>query len=149
MGETLTDIARRYHTTVNALVSESNIGNSNKMNSGAKLNTVMKKHFRNFSIIILLIPLIGFLSFSGKPQDTGYTPKDGFVPDKETAIRIAEVILAPIYGDAIKEQKPLNVELKNDSVWVVTGTLNSDLGGVAHIEIRKSDCKILHVEHGK
>ncbi len=37
-----------------------------------------------------------------------------------------------------------------DTVWVVEGTLSAGYdGGVAHIEIRKKDCMILKVIHGK
>ena len=29
----------------------------------------------------------------------GYVPKNGFVPDEKTAIKIAEAVLFPIYGE--------------------------------------------------
>jgi hypothetical protein len=75
-------------------------------------------------------------------------PDSGFVPDEKTAIKIAEAIWYPIYGDEIYDEKPFKAELK-DSVWIVRGTLNYDVGGVAYIEIQKCDCKILKVKHGK
>ncbi len=80
--------------------------------------------------------------------DNSFLPDNGFVPDEKTAIKIAEAIWYPIYGNEIFEEKPFKAELK-DSVWIVRGTLNYDVGGVAYIEIQKRDCKILKVTHGK
>jgi len=46
----------------------------------------------------------------------------GVVSDKETAIRITEAILSPIYGKkAIRGQRPYQVTLK-DGKWTVDGT---------------------------
>ena len=73
-----------------------------------------------------------------------------YVPNEETAIKIAEAIWLPIYGEGIYNQKPYIVSLLKDSVWVVEGTLaKNKRGGVAYIEIQKKDCKILKVIHGK
>ena len=73
-----------------------------------------------------------------------------YVPNEETAIKIAETIWWSIYGEKIYDQKPYTVSLLKDSIWVVTGTLaENKRGGVAYIEIQKSDCKILKVTHGK
>ena len=42
------------------------------------------------------------------------------------------------------------VSLKDDSIWIVTGTLaENKRGGVAYIEIQKKDCKILKVTNRK
>ncbi|MBE4948323.1 YbbC/YhhH family protein [Chryseobacterium culicis] len=73
-----------------------------------------------------------------------------YVPDGETAKRIAEAIWLPIYGEDIYKQKPYLSSLSGDSIWVVKGTLPKNYrGGVVYIEIRKRDCKILKVTHGK
>ena len=44
----------------------------------------------------------------------------GVVADKETAIRIAEAILSPVYGEeAIREQRPYQVTLKTENgLWM-------------------------------
>jgi hypothetical protein len=78
------------------------------------------------------------------------TPKDGFVPNEETAIQIAVVVWTPIYGkENIERQKPYKAWLK-DGVWHVAGNLPKNMaGGVAIAEIQKSDAKILRVRHGK
>ena len=72
-----------------------------------------------------------------------------YVPDGETAIKIAEAIWLPIYGKKIYDNRPFIAKLRDSSVWVVEGTLNSAKGGVPYMEIQKSDCKILKVFHGK
>jgi len=73
-----------------------------------------------------------------------------YVPDKETAIKIAEAIWYPIYGKKIYEEKPFVARLENPGVWIVEGTLKEyEVGGVAYIEIQRKDCKILKVTHGK
>lgn len=78
-----------------------------------------------------------------------YVPAEGFVPTKETAIRIAVAVWEPIYGASqIAEQRPFKARLEN-GVWIVEGTLHSELGGVAIAEIAKSDGRVLRVSHGK
>jgi len=80
----------------------------------------------------------------------GYVPHEGFVPDADTAVKIAEAVWAPIYGtEAIEGQKPFNARLVGD-VWVVEGTLPPDyLGGVVEAEISRKDGCVLWVSHGK
>lgn len=79
-----------------------------------------------------------------------YKPAEGFVPNAETAVRIAIAVWEPIYGrDNIEGQKPIRAELK-DGIWYVSGTLPAGLrGGVAEAEIAKLDGRILRVSHGK
>jgi hypothetical protein len=79
-----------------------------------------------------------------------YIPPAGYVPDAETAIRIAVAVWEPIYGKKqIESEKPYQATLKN-GVWIVEGSLPDDaLGGVAVAEISKSDGTILRVTHGR
>lgn len=72
-----------------------------------------------------------------------------YVPTEEVAVKIAEAIWLPIYGEKILKYKPYKATLKDKKVWIVTGTLSKGLGGTPYIEIQKSDCKILVVTHGK
>ncbi len=72
-----------------------------------------------------------------------------YVPTEEVAMKIAEAVWLPIYGEKILKYKPFKATLKDNKVWIVTGTLNKGLGGTPYIEIQKSDCKILKVTHGK
>ena len=116
-------------------------------------------------IIGILIPvgLIVGLSFSGVIQMSwmdntkiateqnapNYNPKNGYVPDSTTAIKIAEAVWLPIYGQHIYDERPFVSELKI-GIWTVHGTLpeNSE-GGTAEIEISQQDGKILKVIHYK
>jgi NTF2 fold immunity protein len=77
-------------------------------------------------------------------------PKGGFVPDDQTAIRIALAVWEPIYGkEAIARQKPYRATLSN-GVWTVVGSLPKNiLGGVAVAEISQVDARVLRVSHGK
>ena len=79
-----------------------------------------------------------------------YKPDAGYVPDKETAIRIALAVWEPIYGnEKISDEKPYVATLSGE-VWTVHGSLPKECaGGVAEIDIRKDDGCILRVSHGK
>ena len=89
-------------------------------------------------------------------QGQGYTPNEGFVPDKATAIRIAEAVLMPVYGEKqIESERPFKAILR-EGVWTVTGTLSCPdgktmhcVGGVAAVQISKSDARIISMIHGK
>jgi NTF2 fold immunity protein len=82
-----------------------------------------------------------------------YKPKEGYVPDEKTAIRIAVAVWIPIYGEKqIEEEKPYHATLSN-GVWYVMGSLPKPTpryvvaGGVAVAEIAKDDGRILRVIH--
>jgi hypothetical protein len=129
----------------------------------------MKKIEKLFILFVLLILTTGFISVRSFAQDTiykdgyklveikprweGYVPKEGFVPNDSTAIKIAEAVWLPIYGKDVLEEKPYKARLKK-GVWIVEGSIATDtlhitMGGVAYIEIQKSDGKILKVLHDK
>ncbi len=77
-------------------------------------------------------------------------PKEGYIPDKETAIKIAVAVWIPIYGKReIEKQKPYNAILYN-GIWFVSGSLPKGwIGGVAEAEIIKENGKIIRISHGK
>jgi hypothetical protein len=79
-----------------------------------------------------------------------YKPKDGFVPDAATAIKVAVAIWGPIFGEAkIANEKPYHAVLKGGT-WIVEGSLPEGyFGGVARAEISKEDGRIVSVSHGK
>lgn len=106
----------------------------------------MKKLIATYPFVLLLVVIL--ISCTNVEPKKMITNED-YVPDKETAIKIAEAIWLPIYGEKIYESKPFEAQLKGDSLWVVEGTLKEKKGGVPYIEIRKSDCKIIIVTHGK
>jgi hypothetical protein len=96
----------------------------------------------------LLLPLV-----LRSQQQHSYVTPDGFVPDKRTATRIAEVILDPIYGaEKIEAEDPLEAKLNEaGDVWIVWGHLPkpANKGGVCYVEISKADARILRVTHGR
>lgn len=79
-----------------------------------------------------------------------YQPRDGFVPDETTAVRIAEAVLIPVYGEEkIKNERPFKAILRKD-IWIVEDSLPEGwLGGVAIVEISKKDGRIYRMSHGK
>jgi hypothetical protein len=77
-----------------------------------------------------------------------WIPDKGFVPDSATAIRIAEAVWIPIYGEKlVAGEKPYRATLRGDT-WTVTGSLPEGFeGGTAIAEISKRDGRILRVIH--
>jgi len=84
-------------------------------------------------------------SLRGVPS---YKPANGFVPDEATAVRIAEAVLIPIYGEEqIKSERPFKATLK-DGIWLVQGYLPRGLkGGTGIVKIAKSDARIVFLIH--
>ena len=88
-------------------------------------------------------------------RDEHYRPAAGYVPDAKTAIRIAEAIWTPIFGEReIRSERPYRAELRG-RVWHVYGSLPPPppgwmhVGGVAEAEIDRYPGKILRVYHGE
>ncbi len=77
-------------------------------------------------------------------------PKNGYVPNSETAIAIAEAVLFPVYGrENIIKQKPYEVLLFDD-YWVVEGTLKPNyIGGTFLVHISMPSGAILLMTHSK
>lgn len=75
-------------------------------------------------------------------------PEGGLVPDKETAIKIAEVVLFRLYGkEGIIAQRPYKVK-EEDYIWWISGTLKSNgFGSAFNIAISKQTAAVLHLEH--
>jgi hypothetical protein len=108
----------------------------------------MKRHRLKLSGFALVLFGMASLVMAGDKL-SDFAPPNGFVPNEATAIRIAVAVWEPIYGVAqIAAQKPYRARLEN-GIWVVKGTLHSDLGGVAIAEIVKSDGRVLRVSHGR
>ena len=113
---------------------------------------------------VLVFGTLLFAMTSQTPAEQNYKPQAGYVPDSTTAIKIAEAVLIPVYGEkTIASEQPFKATLKDD-VWTVEGTLNcagdestvapgeKSLhicdGGVALVEISKRDSHILRMTHG-
>ena len=108
----------------------------------------MKNIFKVLSVVILCLLLFNSFIKNDINKNDNNNNID-FVPNEETAIKIAEAIWFPIYGESIYKKRPFKAVLIKE-VWIVQGTLQSEMkGGVPYIEIQKKDCKILKVTHGK
>ena len=110
------------------------------------MKTVRLTTFVFISAIVIVLAVMACTT----DKDDSLKPKNGFVPDEATAIRIAEAIWLPIYGkETIDREKPFKATLA-DGVWTVTGSLpEGRRGGVAIAEISKKDARILRVIHEK
>ena len=109
---------------------------------------------RKSSVISLIITLIfASLSWAASPR-----PEAGYVPDKVTALKVAEAILVTYIGEKrFNAQKPFNADLKH-GVWTVWGSFYPSDGssgehwrggGAAEIKINKDDGKILDVSFAR
>ncbi len=80
-----------------------------------------------------------------------YNSQNGTIPDAKAAVGVAKIILNYCFGEGtINKEKPFNVELVNNRVWYIYGSLpKGAVGGVAEISIQKSDGKVLAIFHGK
>jgi len=97
-----------------------------------------------------LLTALAVSSEASEPGQRAQMPIDALVADEVTATRIAEAILAPIYGENILvEQQPLIANLVGD-VWQINGTiLPHSFGRRIHIEISKRDGRVLQVTLGR
>jgi NTF2 fold immunity protein len=101
-------------------------------------------------ICSLLIATVPFLSASLAQNDPEiFERKGGLVADKETAIRIAEAILFPIYGEKnIRAQQPYHARLK-DGKWIIDGAPPPQgfAGGSFHVVILQRDARVVEIYH--
>ncbi len=119
-----------------------------------KTKISIKKAVTVFAFLALTIAFtFGFSNELGSGHSNkqlGYIPKEGFVPNEITAIKIAEAVWLPIYGEKVYQNRPYNAKLEK-GVWIIEGSLPADFtqGGVPYIEIQKKDGKIIKVYHSK
>jgi tetrahydromethanopterin S-methyltransferase subunit G len=73
----------------------------------------------------------------------------GVIPNHDIAIKIAFIYLSQLYGkDTIIEEFPLNID-SIGQYWIISGTLHTQLGGVAHITLRKDNGMVISMYHEK
>jgi len=125
----------------------------------------MKCHPHFLKLVILVLMFVGLVSgqtqrstddwdeesYKSLKTSIPIHPKDGFVPDEPTAIKIAEAIAVAQFGEKkISEEKPLRARLRGD-VWTVAGTLHPQgvLGGTVVIQISKKTGAIIFMTHQK
>lgn len=105
-----------------------------------------------------LVLVASAVSQSRQPA-TSYVPVGGYVPNAAVAVKIAEAVLIPVYGEKqIASERPFHATLKDD-VWTVAGTLTCPdgkggtttmcVGGTAAVKLSKLDARILFMIHYK
>jgi hypothetical protein len=69
---------------------------------------------------------VGLVVSSYAYGGTSYVAPNGFVPDAATAIRVAEAILLPIYGEEkVLSERPFRASL-GAGVWTIQGRYRRD-----------------------
>jgi hypothetical protein len=95
--------------------------------------------------------IIGWSACQGNP-----TPAVDYVPDAATAVKIAEAVWIPIYGERqVLSERPFHAVLQG-KVWQVYGSLveppragEMAVGGTVEATIDRRTGKVLRVSHGK
>ena len=92
--------------------------------------------------------VVGAAVIVGAQARPNVKPKDGYVPNANTAVVIGVAVLEPIYGEArVARDKPYTATLA-DGIWTIRGTLPPGMaGGSAVAEISKDDGRVVRVFH--
>lgn len=99
---------------------------------------------RRFALRMLAAALMLVGPSKGGMTNFEYDPPEGFVPDAETAEKMAEILLIRVLSEReVELQRPLRVTFK-DGVWIVRGTERPRLGGVSEMHISKRDAQIVY-----
>ncbi|HET9409364.1 MAG TPA: NTF2 fold immunity protein [Candidatus Sulfotelmatobacter sp.] len=104
---------------------------------------------------VLVLALLGSTAMLSEgqspPPNSGY-----YVPDEATAVRIAEAVFIPVYGEKhVQSERPFHARLQGDD-WVVSGTLPKPrktgeivFGGTMVAEINRTTGCIKSIYHLK
>jgi hypothetical protein len=115
-----------------------------------------KSTFLLSSMLVFVIVSLAAQDRATQRQTKGNSPARGYVPDAVTAVKIAEAVLVPVYGEErIRSEEPFNANLEGD-IWTVSGTLycldgkvGMCPGGTATVKISRNDAQILFMIHYK
>jgi len=109
---------------------------------------------RNTVLAVAVVFLLAVAALSDEQPTRPFKASDGYVPDAATAVKIAEAVLIPVYGEkTVVAERPFKAQL-NDGVWTVSGTLPCPngkrcFGGAAEVKLAKDDARILSMIHYK
>jgi hypothetical protein len=81
-------------------------------------------------------------------ESHSFMPKNGCVPDSETAVAIAYAVALPVYGkETVDAEKPFRAELEGGR-WTVLGTFHGKgEGGTVIVQIDKTSGQIRYLGH--
>jgi len=105
-------------------------------------------------LVVLTLLMAGYMSSSSTREDDDaiwarvtHIPDGGVVSSAATAIEVAEVALAAVYGKSILEQRPFSADLA-DGVWRVSGaSARPQVGGVAYVRLDRKTGAVLGMLH--
>lgn len=103
----------------------------------------------NLSRVLLTGALFVSISSACDSNKCSNTLKGDLVSKDSIAVKIAEAVCIPLYGEDIISQKPYQVRSESDK-WIVEGSRQkNEVGGTFHVEIEKKCGTILKVTHSK
>ena len=113
----------------------------------------MKKSNIKLTVFVALVIIYAsavVAQLSSESQKGRLRPEEGFVPDASTAIKIAEAVLTPVYGEkTVTNDRPYTAKLVVEE-WVVRGSLPKVpgetiiVGGFSEVHInKKTGCIVL------
>ena len=75
-------------------------------------------------VAIAALAALTVIAPSQAQQGSSVRPNQGFVPNAETALKVGEAVLIPVYGEQqILAERPFKATLQGN-VWVVEGSLH-------------------------
>ncbi len=101
--------------------------------------------------IITLAVCVLILSIATTDHENQDSPQINYVPNEQTAVRVAEVIWTELWGEKfVNGCKPFSAD-SSKGVWHVHGKIPSpgSLGGTIHMKLQICDCKILEIRVDK
>ncbi len=105
-------------------------------------------------VLLIAINIITGVALIAAGAPPRFVPKEGFVPNAEVAVKIAEAVLIPVFGQQVLSERPFKARLEAEA-WIVEGTLNCGGhvggcdGGAAEVRISKKSGEILRMIHYK
>ena len=113
-----------------------------------KPNIKAVNHMKSKVITVFLFAMVVSCTSRCRAQTANPIHRD-YVPDSITAIKIAEAVWLPIYGQQIYQDTPFIARLDTfQSTWIIYGTVpKNTFGGPPIAHIQKSDGKILKIYH--
>jgi|SRR6267143_2158906 len=105
---------------------------------------------RFFTTWVILLTLLSVGYGSDKKSTRTPLPSQGVVPDEATAVKIAEAVFPPVFGqEEVSKFSPYHATLK-EGVWTVYGTLKPNArGGTPMMTIQKNDGRVTELWHSQ
>jgi hypothetical protein len=97
-------------------------------------------------LIVLAFACLALFSFTLIAISTSQAPpNEGFVPDEKTAVKVAESVWLPVFGNDIYSHQPFKAELIQGKCWKVYGTGNKQNRKCPFALIQRKNCMIIKI----